>query len=172
MGEVTGEGFDVSAGFGDGRDGRAFRVAAGEAGIGGVIAGRPDQCLQGRVGSQFFPPGIRCRVGVEVGFRVPYARARLGDARTFRVARMGCDTFQCLLADGVGEGILFGGTRVEVDKHFESFTGNGGMGISHIRQLSEQLFDDGSAFSGMVEVVHGKKAHAGKVGGSVAAFGT
>ena len=169
LGKGTDKCFDVSAGFGGGRDGRDFRIAAGKVRIIRVIGGRSDQCLQGRVGSQFFTPRIRCRVGIEVGFRVPYARAWLGDACTLQVAGMCCDTFQCLLADGVGEGILLSSTCVEVDKHFESFTGNGGMGISYIRKLPEQLFDGSST---LAEIIHGKKAHPDQVDGSVAMVGT
>ena len=82
MGEVTGEGFDVSAGFGSGREGGGGAVTGG---IRVAVAARKvsfilDQVGQRRVGVEFFPPRIRFGSGIVVGIGIPYARTGLGDA--------------------------------------------------------------------------------------------
>ena len=69
--------------------------------------------VERRVGVEFFPPRIRFGSGIVVGIGIPYARTGLGDAGALFVARMPGDAFQCLLADGVGERILFRGAGIE-----------------------------------------------------------
>lgn len=157
MGEVTGEGFDVSAGFGSGREGGGGAVTGG---IRVAVAARKvsfilDQVGQRRVGVEFFPPRIRFGSGIVVGVGIPYARTGLGDAGALFVARMPGDAFQCLLADGVGERILFRGAGIEKYDDFEASVGDTGLRVGHVGESTEKGFDGRCPFVQVVEVVHG-----------------
>ena len=109
--EGVDEGFDISAGFGEGRYGRELAVDAcgvrGAAAVGICILGGAEELCQRRVGIQFFTPGVRFGSRVVVSVGVPDAGTGLGDAGALLVAGMSGDALQRLLADGVSEGLLF-----------------------------------------------------------------
>ena len=172
--EGVDEGFDISAGFGEGRDGREPAVDA--CGVGGTVAvgicisGGVDELCQGRVGSQFLTPRVRFGSRVVVSVGIPYAGTGLGDAGALLVAGMSGDALQCLLADGVGEGILFGGVDIEVDDDFQAFLGDAVVGVGHVGETADEGFDFRSPLSAVVKVVHGEAAHLFQIGGCVAAM--